>query len=93
MKDLTEISGKVTDIARSHKYVIDDWQANTGTIIFTNGNVKIVVYLTTMTVATCIKHPKKGKTQLFRRNVSFDELEKLFKNPRTHTGKGYYEKR
>lgn len=45
-----------------------------------------------MTVATCINHPKQGKTQLFRKNVSFDELDKIFKNPRVHTGKGYQTK-
>ena len=93
MKDLTEIKEKVVSIARQNMYVINDWQPEQGTIIFTSGAVKIVVYLTTMTVATCISHPKKGKTQLFRKNVSFEQLFKLFKNPRTHTGKGYYEKR
>lgn len=41
------------------------------------------------TIGTYLNHPKQGKTQLFRRNVNLLQLEKLFKNPRQHTGKGY----
>eukprot|EP00978_Attheya_sp_CCMP212_P042691 scaffold264884_cov28-Attheya_sp.AAC.2 len=41
------------------------------------------------TVATCIDHPRSGKTQLFRRNQTMTELELLFSNPRSHTGVGY----
>jgi hypothetical protein len=45
-----------------------------------------------MTVATCLKHPKKGSTQLFRRNVTLKTLDQIFAYPRKHTGIGYYKK-
>lgn len=48
------------------------------------------IYYTTMTVTVSLEHPKRGKTQLHRRNVSDEELKKLLKDPRAHTGKGYY---
>lgn len=54
--------------------------------------VRLNVYYTTMTVGTAMDHPKKGKTQLFRRNVNEKTLKALFQNPRTHTGNGYYKK-
>lgn len=44
----------------------------------------------TFTVGTAINHPTKGKTQLFRKNVNPEQLQKIFENPRVHTGKGYY---
>jgi hypothetical protein len=65
-------------------------QQNPPLISFSKGDIRINVYHTTMSVGTCLKHPKKGKTQLFRKNVSMKQLEVLFKNPRVHTGKGYY---
>lgn len=54
------------------------------------GHMRINIYYTTMTIGTCLLHPVKGKTQLFRRNVTDIELEKIFQNPRVHTNKGYY---
>ena len=53
---------------------------------------RINVYYTTRTVGTCVDHPSQGKTQLFRRNVSYEELTNLFNNPRIHTGRGYYKR-
>ncbi len=72
-----------------------DWtflchQGNINMLSFTKGSARMNIYYTKMTVATCINHPKKGKTQLFRKKISFKELRKLFKNPRQHTRKGYY---
>ncbi len=52
--------------------------------------IRINVYWGRMTVGTCLFHPKLGRTQLFRRNVTPEQLAKIFENPRTHTGKGYY---
>lgn len=43
-----------------------------------------------LVVQSAINHPKKGRTQLHRRGIDLIALEKLFENPRTHTGKGYY---
>lgn len=45
------------------------------------------------TVATALNHPKKGKAQLFRKGITIRELGKIFEDPRTHTGKGYYDKK
>jgi hypothetical protein len=38
------------------------------------------------TVGTALDHPVKGKTQLFRRNQSLEDLAQIFANPRLHTG-------
>jgi hypothetical protein len=69
-----------------------DFQENLGMVSYSNGAVRINVYLTTMTVTTSLDHPKMGKGQLFRKNVSLEMLRGIFKNPRLHTGKGYYNK-
>lgn len=55
------------------------------------GNVRVNVWRkgSAFTVGTYMNHPKKGKTQLFRRNCSEKEVLELLKNPRKHTGKGY----
>jgi len=53
---------------------------------------RINIYTSKMTVATCVNHPKKGKTQMFRRNVGEKLMNKIFKNPRVHTDKGYQTK-
>lgn len=62
-------------------------------ISFKKGSTRINVYYTTGTVGTCLNHPKHGKTQLFRRNVSVSTLRAIFENPRTHTGTGYYKRK
>ncbi len=54
-----------------------------------NGRVRIEVFYTTGTVKTCLAHDRQGSTQMFRQDVDFDELEKIFWNPRIHTNKGY----
>lgn len=55
--------------------------------------VRVNIYLTTLSVSTAMKHPKKGKTQLHRKASCFEDIEKILKNPRVHTGKGYYKKK
>lgn len=77
-------------LAQACGYQLEQEQDNIKLLIFVNGTAQFNVYYTKMTVATCLRHPKRGATQLFRRCVSMNELERLFKNPRTHTGKGYY---
>lgn len=67
-------------------------QESTKMISFKKKDQRVNVYYSTMTVATCLKHPKKGKTQLFRRYVDMDTLKKIFENPRIHTDTGYYNK-
>lgn len=54
------------------------------------GNARVNVYYTTGTVATCLDHPRSGKTQLFRRDRSLHDLAAIFADVRTHTGAGYY---
>lgn len=56
-----------------------------------NGDwVRINIYYTTMTVGTCLQESYKGITQSFRRGVSPEELEEIFKKPREQEDKGYY---
>ena len=82
----------IKEISEKHNYSLIDYQENIGLISFGLDGVRINVYLTKMTVATCLNHPKKGKTQLFRKNVTEDMLNQIFEYPRKHTGKGYYKK-
>lgn len=82
----------IADIAAKHGYVQMDYQANIGLVSYAKNDVRINVYITKMTVGTCMNHPKKGKTQLFRKDVSDALLDKIFSNPRVHTQKGYYTK-
>lgn len=56
---------------------------------FCRKGVRMNVYYSKMTVSTALDHPTKGKTQLFRRNVSMRLLEMIMINPRVHTDKGY----
>ena len=56
---------------------------------FVKGFSRINVYYSKMTVATCIDHPTKGRTQLFRKYVDDKLLKKIFHNPRIHTSNGY----
>ncbi len=44
------------------------------------------------TVGTVVSHPSGRRQPLFRRNVDKAMLQTLFKNPRAHTGEGYYER-
>lgn len=83
---------QVRDIARKHDYREITLNQVSRVISFRKDRVRINVYYTTGTVGTCVSHPVKGKTQLFRRNVRPSELDTLFANPRSHTGKGYYRK-
>jgi len=53
------------------------------------GDARINVYFTTGTVGTCLDHPRQGKTQLFRRNVTLTILREIFRDPRVHTDRGY----
>jgi hypothetical protein len=83
---------KIDEIAAKHGYVCFDYQESIGMASYSNGSTRINVYLTKMTVATCLKHPKKGATQLFRKNVTVSMLDEIFGYPRKHTGIGYYKK-
>lgn len=97
--------GYPTDAARRIEFIekighAEGWeflefQENIGMMYFHKSidgfDCRINVYITKMSVTTYMNHPKKGKGQLYRKNVNLPELIKIFKNPRQHTGKGYYE--
>lgn len=83
----------IDKIAAKHGYVCFDYQENIGMASYSDGQTRINVYLTKMTVATCLNHPKKGATQLFRKNVDLKTLDEIFAYPRLHTGKGYIKKK
>ena len=82
----------INKLAAKYAWRFVKWQEDIKMLSFKKDDERINVYTTTMTVATCVHHPKKGKTQLFRRGVSLVELDKIFSNPRTHTEKGYYQR-
>ena len=46
----------------------------------------------TGTIGSYLKHPRKGRTQLFREQVNDEEARQIFVDPRTHTGKGYQQR-
>jgi len=83
---------EIDKIAKKNGYVCFDFQENIGMASYSDGQTRINIYLTKMTVATCLKHPTKGATQLFRKNVTVTLLNEIFEYPRKHTGKGYYKK-
>lgn len=83
----------IDELATKNGYTSIDYQENIGLASYSKDGVRINVYLTTMTVGTCLIHPKKKATQLFRKNIDMKALEEIFENPRVHTGKGYYQKK
>jgi hypothetical protein len=60
---------------------------------FRKSGVVVNVWYSKMTVGTVLDHPKLGTTQLFRKSVRDELMEKIFINPRVHTKKGYQVKR
>ena len=85
----------VRNLALNNNYEEIDFNENSCVVSFRRGSAqsstRINVYYSTGTVGSCLHHPKRGKTQLFRRNISsLALLEKIFENPRAHTGEGYY---
>lgn len=83
---------QIEEIATKNYFNRIDYQEKIGLISYSDGSTRINIYLTKMTVSTCLNHPKKGKTQLFRKNVNKEMLLQIFEYPRKHTGKGYYTK-
>lgn len=56
---------------------------------YERGGVKMDYYYTTGTVKTSMHHPTKGRTQMFRRDLTPREFAAVLESPRAHTGKGY----
>jgi len=92
MKDISKIVRGIKIMAKIHKWVFLEFQEDIGLVSFTKDDMRINIYASKMTVGTCINHPKQGKTQLFRKKVTPKEMNKIFKNPRVHTNKGYKRK-
>lgn len=89
-----ELKKEIKRIAHSCAWTYLTYQENIGMLSFIkklgDTRARINVYVTKMTVGTSLTHPKKGKTQLFRRRCSLEMMKRIFKNPRQHTGRGYY---
>lgn len=70
------------------------WNETSRVISFRHvaADVRINVYFTTRTIGTALCHPIQGRTQLFRRNCTIEELVRILQDPRVHTGKGYKRK-
>lgn len=88
----------VRAIARRHRAMAEKLNETSRVISFqvpmydelgTEACARINVYYTTGTVGTALDHPRQGRTQLFRRCVTLQELDAIFRNPRVHTGRGY----
>ena len=52
--------------------------------------LRLNFWLSTGTVGSYLEHPRQGKTQLFRRDVTISEAEQIFENPRIHSGRRYH---
>lgn len=50
------------------------------------------VYARSMNVITILKHPSSGYRTLYRNSVGISDLQNIFCDPRTHTGRGFYKK-
>lgn len=85
----------IEKLGRYHQYQECEYDSGQGVMSYTrpsyDGNRELIrVWWRTQTVGTYLKHPRQGKTQLFRREVNGDMLEDIFRNPRQHTGQGYH---
>ena len=77
-------------LALSNGYQILDASSSTAPMAsYRKGAVRLNFWLSTGTVGSYLEHPRQGKTQLFRRDVTMMEAEGIFVNPRMHTGRGY----
>lgn len=84
---------KLLEYAEYNGWTMLDYQSNIGMVSFDKNDVRLNVYVTTLTCGTALDHPRKGKTQLFRQGIPLDAICKIFKNPRCHSGRGYYERK
>jgi hypothetical protein len=89
---MTDRELQIKLIANKYGWLLLCRQEENYMISFYKEDMRINVWYTKMTVATCLNHPVQGKTQLFRRKVSDKLLHKIFEYPRVHTHKGYFTK-
>lgn len=106
---VTKNKDKIVALAAKYKWKLREDQTDIGLLIFEkmcsvfdgdtiNGHAQINVYTTTMTVTTIVNHPKRGRGQMYRRDVDWRFLDWIFKNPRVHASRfkhpgGYFPKR
>ena len=93
---------RIKRLASRYGYRMCQHDRREGVIAFSkldeDGNKVLVrVWYRTGTVGTYLKHPKQGKTQMFRKDIGKDwSLQSLlgnfFANPRMHTNLGYQTK-
>jgi cold shock CspA family protein len=57
---------------------------------YSRAGVRLNFWLSTGTVGSYLDHPRQGKSQLFRREITMNAADALFENPRQHTGVGYH---
>ncbi len=92
LKD-SKLRHKIEKIATENGWTLLCYKVGAEMISFTKeykgSKARINVWLTTKTVSTALNHPKQGKTQLYRKKVDIPLMHKIFKNPRTHTNRGY----
>jgi hypothetical protein len=60
------------------------------TLTFTRGSCILNAIIPTLSILTTLNHKKRGRKTLERHGLDFDTIKGIFKNPRVHTGKGYY---
>ena len=96
----SEVPSIIVDIAREAEqmeYIVKAEQVQGSHITLQHekkcGGVVVNIYWKKdpelFTFSSALEHPKKGKTQLFRKNIKKDLVLKLLQNPRKHTNKGY----
>lgn len=81
---------RIIDLANKHGWVFICKQSENCMISFMRSSVRINIWPSKGTVATAMDHPRKGKTQLYRRGLNINQIEEILINPRQHTGRGYY---
>lgn len=91
-KRYVKLVDQIITIAHANQWIIWAVDHTKFYMRFARNDEYVDVWYSKMTVGTVINHPKKGRTQMFRRNVSSKELLDIFTDPRTHTGKGYYKR-
>ncbi|GFH56309.1 hypothetical protein CTEN210_12785 [Chaetoceros tenuissimus] len=70
---------KLDSHALSHGYEVVDTSSSTAPMAsYCRGATRLNFWLTTGTVGSYLCHPKRGKTQLFRRDVTMTEAESIF---------------
>ncbi len=95
-QDIEKRKKQITSQAFSFGWKLKDFQSGNGTLIFQkfieNKRNQINVFITTLSVATYLDHPKTGKNQLYRKGLDKRTMRKIFENPRYHTSLGYRKK-